>query len=83
MGIPLRSVIHTQLSRLVMESHIPKYASTQAINKAVLRYDPETIVQVREGVGFLPFMIQSSDELMRANVEGLRECRIVWGQNVG
>lgn len=66
-----------------MESHIPKYASTQAINKAVLRYDPETIVQVREGVGFLPFMIQSSDELMRANVEGLRECRIVWGQNVG
>lgn len=81
-GIPFHSVIHAQPPRLVMLSHIPTYASTQAINEAVLRWEPETIVQLREGVGFLPFMIPGSDELMRANVEGLREYQIVlWAKH--
>jgi Ribulose-5-phosphate 4-epimerase and related epimerases and aldolases len=81
-GIPFHAVIHAQPPRLVMLSHIPAYASTAALNRAVLRWEPETIVQLREGIGFLPFMLPGSDQLMQANVTGLRDYQIVmWAKH--
>ncbi|MDR1853104.1 MAG: class II aldolase/adducin family protein [Propionibacteriaceae bacterium] len=81
-GIPFHAVIHAQPPHLVLLSHIPEYQDTQVFNERVLRWEPETIVQLREGIGFLPFMIPGSNELMAANVENLREYQIVmWAKH--
>lgn len=81
-GISFHAVIHAQPPKLVLLSHVPAYASTENLNHAILRWEPETIVQLGEGIGFLPFMIPGSNELMKANVEGLREYQIVmWAKH--
>ena len=81
-GIPFHVVIHAQPPHLTLLSHIADYQSTATLNAAILRWEPETIVQLREGVGYLPFMVPGSDELMAANVENLRRHQIVlWAKH--
>lgn len=81
-GIPFHAVIHAQPPHLTLLSHIPEYQGTRELNAAILRWEPETVVQLREGVGFLPFMIPGSDELMAANVANLRQHQIVlWAKH--
>lgn len=81
-GIGFHAVIHAQPPHLTLLSHIPDYQSTAQLNAAILRWEPETIVQLREGVGFLPFMVPGSDELMQANIANLRRHQIVlWAKH--
>ncbi len=81
-GIPFHAVIHAQPPHLTLLSHIPEYQSTALLNRAILRWEPETIVQLREGVGYLPFMVPGSEELMQANVANLRRHQIVlWAKH--
>jgi rhamnulose-1-phosphate aldolase len=48
----------------------------------LLRWQPETIVNFPEGIGYIPFCVPSSPELMSANVESLRKHRIVvWAKH--
>ena len=47
-----------------------------------MRWEPETIVQLPQGIGVLPFMLPGSDAMMAANVESLRRHRIdVWSKH--
>ncbi|MEZ4769401.1 MAG: class II aldolase/adducin family protein [Caldilineales bacterium] len=47
-----------------------------------LRWQPETIVNLPEGIGFIPFAVPGSAELMAGNVAALRRCRIViWAKH--
>lgn len=81
-GIEFHAVIHAQPPHLTLLSHIPEYQSTDALNRAILRWEPETVVQLREGVCFLPFMVPGSDELQRNNVASLRDFQIVlWAKH--
>jgi rhamnulose-1-phosphate aldolase len=81
-GIPFHAVIHAQPPHLTLLSHIPDYQSTPKMNAAILRWEPETVVQLREGIGFLPFMVPGSDELMAANIANLRRHQIVlWAKH--
>lgn len=81
-GIPFHAVIHAQPPHLTILSHIEDYQSTAKLNAAILRWEPETIVQLREGVGFLPFMVPGSEELMQANVANFRTHQIVlWAKH--
>lgn len=81
-GIPFHAVIHAQPPHLTLLSHLEDYQDTVALNRRILRWEPETIVQLREGVGYLPFMIPGSQELMAANVAGLRDHQIVlWAKH--
>jgi rhamnulose-1-phosphate aldolase len=81
-GIDFHAVIHAQPPHLTLLSHIPEYQGTLPLNRRILRWEPETIVQLREGVGYLPFMVPGSDELMAANVANLREFQIVlWAKH--
>ena len=76
------AVIHAQPVHLTYLSHIPRYQDEQYLNTHLLRWQPETIVQLPEGIGYLPFCVPSSPELMAANVAGLRTHRIVlWGKH--
>lgn len=81
-GVRLHAVVHAQPPHLTLLTHIEKYASTEAMNDRILRWEPETIVQIPEGVKFLPFMVPGSAELMENNVEGLRTHQItLWAKH--
>jgi rhamnulose-1-phosphate aldolase len=48
----------------------------------LLRWQPELIVQLPEGIGHVPFLVPGSSELMAATLESLRQHRIViWGKH--
>jgi len=81
-GSNFHALIHAQPPHLVYLSHIPAYRDQALLNRRLLRWEPETIVQLPEGIGSLPFMLPGSTELMQANVEMLRRHRIVvWGKH--
>ncbi len=52
------------------------------MNRRLMRWEPETIVNLPEGIGVLPFMLPGSPVLMEATVAGLREHRVVlWSKH--
>jgi rhamnulose-1-phosphate aldolase len=81
-GTNFHAVVHAQPPHLVYLSHVPAYQDEEHFNRQLLRWEPETIVNLPAGVGILPFMVPGSEELMAANVESLRSHRIVlWGKH--
>ncbi|HSB03225.1 MAG TPA: class II aldolase/adducin family protein [Anaerolineales bacterium] len=76
------AIIHAQPVHLTYLSHIPRYQAEQYLNTHLLRWQPETIVNLPEGIGFIPFRLPGSPELMAGNVESLRKHRIViWAKH--
>lgn len=76
------AVIHAQPPHLTYLSHVPRYQDETYLNTHLLRWQPETIINLPEGIGFIPFRIPSSPELMAGNVEALRTHRIViWAKH--
>lgn len=76
------AVIHAQPVYLTYLSHIPLYEDEKYLNMHLLRWQPETIINLPEGIGFIPFRLPGSSELMSANVELLRTHRIViWAKH--
>src|SRR5579859_6744109 len=81
-GTNFHALIHAQPLHLTYLSHIPRYQDTLYLNRHILRWEPECIVQLPEGVAHLPFMVPGSQELMAANVEALRHHRVaLWGKH--
>ena len=81
-GIDFQAVVHAQPPHLTYLSHIPAYRDTEAMNRAILRWEPETIVSLSDGIGVLPFFIPGSEAMGEANVAGLREHEIVlWSKH--
>jgi rhamnulose-1-phosphate aldolase len=81
-GTNFHAVIHAQPPNLVYLTHIPRYRDEQYMNRRLIRWEPETIVQLPEGVGVLPFILPGSPAMMAANVAALRDYRIVlWGKH--
>lgn len=81
-GTNYHAVIHAQPVHLTFLSHIPKYQDARYLNTHLLRWQPETIVNLPEGIGVIPFCIPGSPELMEANVANLRRHRIViWAKH--
>jgi rhamnulose-1-phosphate aldolase len=78
----LHAVVHAQPPHLVYLSHVPEYRDEAYFNRRLLRWEPETIINLPQGVGLLPFMVPGSARLMEANVASLRTHRIVlWGKH--
>ena len=81
-GTNSHAIIHAQPPNLTYLSHLPEYGDVAELNRRLLRWEPETIVQLPEGVGILPFILPGSPALMDATVQGLREHRIVvWAKH--
>ncbi|MCJ7532443.1 MAG: class II aldolase/adducin family protein [Anaerolineales bacterium] len=76
------AVIHAQPLHLTYLSHIPRYQDAHYLNTHLMRWQPETIINLPEGIGFAPFKLPGSPDLMVANVELLRKHRIVvWAKH--
>jgi rhamnulose-1-phosphate aldolase len=81
-GTNFHAVVHAQPRHLTYLSHIPRYQYEQYLNRHLLRWQPELIVQLPEGIGHVPFLVPGSGELMAATLESLRHHRIViWGKH--
>jgi len=75
-------VIHAQPPHMTYLSHIPRYQDENYLNTHLLRWQPETIVQLPEGIGFVPFLVPGSPDLMSATLASLRLHRIViWSKH--
>jgi rhamnulose-1-phosphate aldolase len=81
-GTNFHAVVHAQPRHLTYLSHIPRYQYEPYLNRHLLRWQPELIVQLPEGIGHVPFLVPGSGELMAATLESLRQHRIViWGKH--
>jgi rhamnulose-1-phosphate aldolase len=81
-GTNFHVVIHAQPTYLTYLSHIPRYQDTQTLNRHILRWQPELIVQLPEGVGAIPFCVPGSNDLEEHTLAGLRAHSIVvWGKH--
>lgn len=81
-GTNFHAVIHAQPPYLTYLSHIPRYQDESYMNCHILRWQPELIIQLPEGVGVLPFAIPGSAELMKMTLASLQKHRVViWGKH--
>jgi rhamnulose-1-phosphate aldolase len=81
-GTNFHAVIHAQPRHLTYLSHIPRYQDEGYLNTHLLRWQPETIVNLPAGIGFIPFRLPGSAELVASNVESLRDHRVViWAKH--
>jgi len=81
-GTNFHAAIHVQPLYLTYLSHIPRYQDVRYLNAHLLRWQPETIVNLPEGIGIVPFYLPGSSELMSATAELLRKHRIVvWSKH--
>lgn len=81
-GAELSVLIHAQPPHLTYLSHVADYRDSEVMNRRLLRWEPETIVQLPEGVKVLPFILPGSADLMRATVAGLRTHQVViWSKH--
>jgi rhamnulose-1-phosphate aldolase len=63
-------------------SHISKYQDERYLNTHLVRWQPETILNVPEGIGILPFIMIGSQQLMLETMINLRSHQIVvWAQH--
>lgn len=51
----IHAIIHAQPPKLTWLSHIPAYRNHDRLNRQLMRWQPETIVMLPEGIGVLPF----------------------------
>lgn len=76
------AIIHAQPVYLTYLSHIPRYQDFAYLNDHLLRWQPETILNLPEGIAFIPFHVPSSTELMNDTVKSLRNHRlVVWAKH--
>jgi rhamnulose-1-phosphate aldolase len=81
-GTNFHALIHAQPPHLTYLSHLTAYTDEVFMNRQLMRWEPETIVNLPEGIGVLPYRLPGSPALMEANLAGLRAHRIVlWSKH--
>lgn len=81
-GVEFQAVVHAQPPHLTYLSHVPAYQDEKELNRRILRWEPESIVSLSQGVKVLPFFVPGSQQMMDANVAGLREAEItLWSKH--
>ena len=81
-GLDFHAVVHAQPPHLTYLSHVPAYRDDATMNRRILRWEPESIVSLPQGVKVLPFFVPGSPEMMEANVQGLREAEVtLWSKH--
>ena len=76
-GTNFHAIIHAQPPHLTYLSHVARYRDESYLNRHLLRWQPEMIVNLPEGLGSVPFQLPGSPELEAATVESLRTHRVV------
>lgn len=74
--------MHTHPPRVTYQYHIPAYRADATMNKKILFWEPEPIVSLSQGIKVVPSSIPGSQDVMDANVVGLRDFQItLWSKH--
>jgi len=80
--LKLHTVLHAQPLYLTYLSHLTEYQDEAYLNRHLLRWQPETIINLPEGIGILPYLLLGSAQLTVETMLALREHRLViWSQH--
>ena len=80
--VHLHTVVHAQPLHLTLLSHQDEYQDEMFLNRRLLRWQPETILNMPEGIGVVPFLLPGSAQLVVETQLSLREHRIVvWARH--
>lgn len=80
--IPLHAVIHAQPIHLTHLSHLEEYQDEKTLSRRLLRWQPEAILNMPEGIGVIPFLLPGSAQLVVETKLSLRTHRIViWARH--
>ncbi len=80
--VRFHAVLHAQPRHVTFISHIPAYQDERYFNTHLLRWQPETIMNLPEGIGVLPFLLPGSQHLMIETMLSMRDHRlVVWSQH--
>lgn len=76
------AVVHAQPPKLTWLSHIPAYQDEARMNRQLLRWQPETIVTLPEGIGVLPFLTPGTPAQGKSTARKMERHRlVVWSQH--
>jgi rhamnulose-1-phosphate aldolase len=80
--LSLHAIIHAQPLHLTYLSHLPEYQDQEYLNRHLLRWQPETILNFPEGIGVLPFLLIGSAQLTVETMLALRDHpMVIWSQH--
>jgi rhamnulose-1-phosphate aldolase len=81
-GSNFLAVIHAQPIHLTYLSQVPRYQDEKYLSTHLLRWQPESIANFPTGIGFLPFAVPGTPDLMEGNVQSLRHHNLViWAKH--
>ena len=81
-SIQFHAVLHAQPKFTTFLSHIPLYQDQKYLNTHLLRWQPEMIMNMPDGIGVLPFLLPGSQHLMNETMLSMREHQVVvWSQH--
>jgi len=81
-GVKLHAILHGQPLHLTYLSHLSDYQQEEYLNRRLLRWQPETILNFPAGIGVLPFMLPGSAQLTIETMLALREHQmVVWSRH--
>ncbi len=72
-GNPVSVVMHTQPLDMITLSLIPEYQSSEKFSELIWKMQPETIINIPEGIAFLDYEIPGSEELAAKTVKAFRD----------
>lgn len=77
-----QAIVHAHPVHLSYLSHLQSYQDEGYLNRHLLRWQPEAVVNLPEGLGVVPFRVPGGPELMELTVEALRRHRVaVWAKH--
>lgn len=80
--ISLHVVIHAQPVHLTHLSHLDEYQDEKTLSRRLLRWQPEAILNMPEGIGVIRFLLPGSAQLVVETKLSLRTHRIViWARH--
>jgi rhamnulose-1-phosphate aldolase len=78
----VHAVVHAQPPKLTWLSQIPFYRDAARLNRQLLRWQPETIVALPEGIGLLPFETPGTPRQGVATARAMQNHRlVVWAKH--
>jgi rhamnulose-1-phosphate aldolase len=75
----LHAVVHAQPPNLTYLTHVPECRGTEAYSRTVLRWHPELVYHLREGIGYVPFHVPGTRALTGPTLAAMRrQLLVVW-----
>ena len=80
--LKFHAIVHAQPVYLTYLSHLSDYQDEEYLNRHLLRWQPETILNFPQGIGVLPFILIGSVQLTIETMLALRDHHmVIWSQH--